>query len=135
MKAFLENPKELRIGDKTISVLSSFIEFRDKKEIWEVIVFSDVTAAKLDAVMKLANAAAHELRQPLTIIVGAVSLLGEELSDIKHVGKYLTMLEESCYRLNDIIKKIGDITAYRIKQYTEDVSILDIEGSSQKDAR
>jgi len=132
MKAFLEKPKELRIGDKTLSVLSSFIEFRDKNEIWEVIVFRDVTAERLDAVMKLASAAAHELRQPLTIIVGAASLLSEELSEETRVRKYLIMLEESCYRLNDIITKIGDIAAYRIKQYTEDVSILDIEGSSHK---
>jgi len=132
MKAFLEKPKELRIGDKTVSVLSSFIEFRDKNEIWEVIVFRDVTAERLDAVMKLASAAAHELRQPLTIIVGAASLLAEELSEAKNVTKYLIMLEESCYRLDDIIKKIGDIAAYRTKQYTEDIRILDIEGSSQR---
>jgi len=97
-----------------------------------VIVFRDVTAERLDAVMKLASAAAHELRQPLTIIVGAASLLAEELSEAKNVTKYLIMLEESCYRLDDIIKKIGDIAAYRTKQYTEDIRILDIEGSSQR---
>jgi len=135
MKQFLEESKEIEIGRKTISVISSFIEFRDKNEIWEVLIFRDVTAEKRDAVKKLASGAAHELRQPLQVIVGAVSLLADELADREDSGKYLEALEESCYRLNDIVSKMGHITSYRTKNYSEGVEILDIEKSSKKTGR
>ncbi|MBI5632232.1 MAG: PAS domain S-box protein [Nitrospirae bacterium] len=132
VKAFLEEPKELTIGNRRLSVISSFVELRDINEIWEVIVFRDVTAEKLDAVMKLAGGTAHELRQPLQAIVGVASLLEEEFTETSEGRKYLRILEESCFRLDDIIKKIGDITSFRTKNYSEDIDILDIENSSKK---
>lgn len=132
VKAFLEEPKELIIGDRRLSVISSFVEFRDLNEIWEVILFRDVTTEKLDAVMKLASGAAHELRQPLQIIIGVTSLIEDEFADMQNAVKYLDALERSCFRMNDIITKLGDITSFSTKNYTEDIEILDIEGSSKK---
>lgn len=132
VKAFLEEPKELTIGDRRLSVISSFVELRDLNEIWEVILFRDVTTEKLDAVMKLASGAAHELRQPLQIIVGVKSLLEDEFADMQTAVKYLAALEESCFRMNDIITKLGNITSFSTKNYTEDIEILDIEKSSKK---
>ncbi|MBI5847827.1 MAG: PAS domain S-box protein [Nitrospirae bacterium] len=135
VKRFLEEPKEIEIAGRTISTHSTFIEFSDKNDIWEVLVFKDVTAEKLDAVVKLASGAAHELRQPLQVIVGAVSLLADELGTLTDSTKYLGALEESCFRLNDIVTKLGHVTSYRTKSYTEDITILDIDSSSKKKAK
>ncbi len=135
VKAFLEEPKELTIGTRTLSVLSSFIELREINEIWEVILFRDVTTEKLDAVMKLAGGTAHELRQPLQIIVGVTSLLEDEFADMQNAAKYLAALEESCFRMNDIITKLGNITSFSTKNYAAGIEILDIERSSKKTGR
>jgi signal transduction histidine kinase len=130
VKPFLEKPKELEIGDKMISVLSSFIEFDKKDEMWEVIVFRDVTSEKLDAVMKLANAAAHELRQPLQIITSSVDLARDNISEDSEIAGHFKVIKEGCYRLNAIIEKISRMTRYRTKHYIQDEKILDIEESS-----
>ena len=75
-RAFLEKPRELSWGERAFSVVSSFIEMRDTNQLWEVIVFRDVTAEKLDAALRVAGAAAHELRQPLQVIIILAGLLG-----------------------------------------------------------
>ncbi|MBI5640478.1 MAG: PAS domain S-box protein [Nitrospirae bacterium] len=130
VRSYLEKPRELEIGNRTISAVSSFIEFGDRREIWEVIVFRDVTFEKLDAAVKLATAAAHELRQPLQIIIGAISLLADELGSDEKMKAYCDIVEESCYRMDDIIRKINRLTQYKVMHYADDLRILDLQESS-----
>lgn len=132
VKRFLERPKEIEAGDRTISVLSSFIEYKDREEIWEVILFRDVTAEKLDAVIKLAGAAAHELRQPLQIITSCISVLNDRLSGNGEVKENFDTIYGNCYRMNDIIENITRITRYKTKKYVMNQVILDIERSAQE---
>ncbi len=132
VKAFLENPLELEIGDRHISVVSSFIESEKSDEIWEVIVFRDVTEVKRDAVVKLAAAAAHELRQPMQAIIGAVELLAENMDDDGKKREYMNVIIKSCYRMDAIIDDIARITRYRLKEYSKDISIVDIRASSER---
>lgn len=130
VKEFLEKPKELEIGDKVISVLSTFIELRDTGEIWEVILFRDATFEKLDAVVKLAGATAHEMRQPLQAIVAILTLMRND-PEATGSHKYLDVIYESCIRMDRIIRNIGHITRYRTKRYVDDRQILDIDESSR----
>lgn len=135
VKRFLEKPKELAAGEKTLSVLSSFIENSEKKEIWEVIVFKDVTSEKLDAVMKLAGATAHELRQPLQIILSCASLIEDKVDRDQDLDENFKAMKESCLRINSIIEKINRLVRYKTKHYILSGSILDIEESSDKDGK
>lgn len=105
VKRFLKKPKELEIGGKIISVLSSFIESGDKDEILEVIVFKDVTFEKLDAVCKLAGATAHELRQPLQIITSCVALLSEKMPDDITIKKSLILLKKAAIEWKVLSRK------------------------------
>lgn len=95
-----------------------------------MIVFKDVTSEKLDAVVKLANAAAHELRQPLQVIISGLLLLQDQLHDDRNVKDELKYIKDSCYRMNEIIEKISHITRYRTKRYIRNEMILDLDGSS-----
>lgn len=133
VRHFLEKPKELEIGEKTVSVLSSFIEFGNKDEIWEIILFRDVTYEKLDAVVKLASATAHELRQPLQVITACASLIQKKIPENSELGEDIDVIKESCNRMNSIITKIGHITRYKTRQYLQRMKILDIEESSSND--
>ncbi len=131
VKGFLETPKELEIGERTISVLSSFIEHRDRGEIWEVILFRDATIERLDAVVKLAGATAHELRQPLQAIMGTTTLLRCMSGDGEQASLYLDVIDRNCRRMEGIIRSLGHITQYKTKCYIENKKILDIETSSE----
>jgi signal transduction histidine kinase len=130
VRQFLERPKELEMNDKSISVMSSFIEYPDRNEIWEVIVFKDVTSERLDAVCKLAGAMAHELRQPLQVLTSCLSLLSDKFPDEAEIKENFAAMKEGCMRMNDIIEKINHLTRYKTKHYFQKLRILDIEESS-----
>jgi PAS domain S-box-containing protein len=135
VKAFLEKPREMLISNRYISVTSSFVESDRNDEIWEVIIFRDVTETKRDAALKLAGAAAHELRQPMQAIIGAVELLLEDLrgqENVEELKEYLNIIEKGCYRMNSIIEDIAKITKFRLKLYADDIILLDIKSSSHE---
>ncbi len=132
VRAFLEKPCELHWGGRVLSVVSSFIELRDTNELWEVIVFHDVTAEKLDAALKVAGAAAHELRQPLQIIIILAGLLEHALESNKPLKKHVDGLLESCDRMDHIIQKMCEITRYETKEYVGGSKIMDLNHSSVK---
>ena len=128
-KTFLEKPREMVWGDRTYSVVSSFIEMWETNELWEIITFRDVTAAKLDASLKTAGAAAHELRQPLQVVMMLAQYFKQERKGDRTVKEYIDTLESSCSRMDRIIQQMGEITSYRTKEYVEGARILDIDHS------
>ncbi len=130
VRAFLEKPHEILHGGLTFTVVSSFIEFPETNDLLEVIVFHNVTTDKLDAALKVAGAAAHELRQPLQVILALTNLLEKALGDHNEVQSYLDSLQASCDRMDHIIGQMGAIIRYRTKEYVGGKNILDIERSS-----
>jgi PAS domain S-box-containing protein len=130
IRSFLEKPRELTLGERSISVVSSFIELPETSDLREVIMFYDVTAEKLDAALKVAGAAAHELRQPLQTIVILAGLLEKGLNDRSTLDSLSDSIMKSCDRMDNIIKKMCEITRYRTKDYVDGRRILDIEDSS-----
>jgi PAS domain S-box-containing protein len=129
-RAFLETKRELVRGERTLSVVSSFIELPETNELWEVIVFHDVSAEKLDAALKVAGAAAHELRQPLQALVILLDLLAAELDPQQTTQDRLEAMQECCDRMDHIIRRMGELTRYQTKDYVAGSKILDIEQSS-----
>jgi PAS domain S-box-containing protein len=132
VQTFLGKPKEYTIGEMVISVLSTFIEKREENEIWEVILFRDVTYEKIDAAMKLAGAAAHELRQPMQVIVGIASMLKEEEDVSDKMRQYCDVLVKSCLRMDDTIERLAKLTKYKLKLYSDNTRILDLGTSSER---
>lgn len=125
-------PVEVMTGpilDRAGNVIGGVEIFRDISERLEKERLL-MEKKQLEAVVTLAGAAAHELRQPLQAIISFVSLLRDECPDSGVLKKYLDNISESCYRMNNVIKKMGMITNYKIKNYAGDLKILDIERSS-----
>lgn len=131
-RTFLEKPSELNWGERTFSVVSSFIEMHDTNELWEVIAFRDVTAEKLDAALRVAGAAAHELRQPLQVIVILAGLLEHALEGNVPLQKHVDGLMDNCERMDHIISKMCKLTRYETKEYVDGIKILDFNHSSNK---
>lgn len=85
---------------------------------------------QIEATVALAGAAAHELRQPLQAIIATGTVLKRKFADFCDAQECLNYIEMSCYRMNDIIKKMDNITSYKLKNYALNIKILDLEKSS-----
>jgi PAS domain S-box-containing protein len=82
------------------------------------------------AIVALAGAAAHELNQPLTSIMGYAQLVQRQSDpDASHLRALNIILRESS-RMADIVRQIGRITRYETKQYVGSASIMDLERSA-----
>ncbi|HET9627628.1 MAG TPA: PAS domain S-box protein [Kofleriaceae bacterium] len=78
-------------------------------------------------VAELAGAAAHELNQPLTSIMGYASLIARQsAADASHLRAVAVILAEA-ERMAGIVKKIGKITKYETTDYVGTARMLDLE--------
>ncbi len=78
-------------------------------------------------VAELAGAAAHELNQPLTSIMGYAQLIERQsAADAKHLRAVGVILSEAD-RMASIVKKIGRITKYETTDYVGTARMLDLE--------
>ena len=87
--------------------------------------------SKLDAVMELAGAAAHELNQPLTTIIMGLELITRQHRLQRPIPpEVIKDVLQGAERMSDIIKKLSDITKYETRNYLETLRILDLNESS-----
>lgn len=114
-----------------VSILfTAFITRRLSRRLSEEIR-KNIEQEKLAAVMALGGAAAHEMRQPMTVVTCMLDIMrikaerGEpvDVSDMK-------VIKGQCERMDDIIERLLNIMDYRTKEYVNGTSILDIEASS-----
>ena len=89
---------------------------------------SEVEKNKLRASIELAGAAAHELRQPMTILMGLSELIREKGPEAKLTGEELNIITGQCKRMDDIIIDMRNITRYRTKESSDGVQIFDLNG-------
>ena len=81
-------------------------------------------------VAQLAGAAAHELNQPLTSIIGYGQLVERQSEpDAPHMRAVKIIVREAS-RMADIVRQIGRITRYETKEYLAGASIMDLERSA-----
>ena len=112
--------------------------FRDLRE--RIRMENELTTAqkKLEmserqaAVMELAGAAAHELTQPLTTIMGSAELLRLKLPYEEKYDKLLDRIVRQSERMAELLAKIGQITRYETKPYLEKTNIIDLDASTEK---
>lgn len=95
---------------------------------------ANIVQGKKVAAMELAGAAAHELRQPLTVIMCLKNILEEKLSKGETVSEGdMQVLNSQCLRMNDIIERLMHVMNYRTKEYAQGINILDLEACSAGD--
>jgi DNA-binding response OmpR family regulator len=82
---------------------------------------------KLAALAELAGAAAHELNQPLTSVLGYAELLELRLVGDATCMKAVRMIREQSERMATIVRRIGRITRYETKGYAGHTRIIDLE--------
>ncbi len=124
-------------GDREVATVGIFSDLRDRIRIEQKLLQAQQKlqlTEKQALVAELAGAAAHELNQPLTSIIGYAQLVQRQSqpgdAHLRGVGVILREAE----RMADIVKKIGRITRYETTAYVGTAQILDLERSTQSEA-
>jgi PAS domain S-box-containing protein len=87
-------------------------------------------AEKAALVSELAGAAAHELNQPLTSVLGYSELLFRRTRENDKGREELSAIVREAERMASIVKKIGKITRYETRPYVGNTRIVDLDRSS-----
>lgn len=67
-------------------------------------------AAQVRAVMMLAQAAAHEINNPLTAVIGSLTILAGRVPAGGEEAKWIGRAHEGSERIRDIVKRMNEIT-------------------------
>lgn len=84
-------------------------------------------------VAELAGAAAHELNQPLTSVLGYAELICRRLDEASPIKAAAATIRSEAERMAEIVRKIGKITRYETKSYVGAAKIIDLDRSSGDD--
>jgi PAS domain S-box-containing protein len=118
--------------------------YREPREpgLWELTLIDVATqlaaiaiereAVALRSVAHLANAAAHEINNPLTVIFGRLNMLADRMPAQGPEREWLSSALEAANRIQDVIGGMHQITRLEYLNLAKDLpSTLDIRRSSQ----
>lgn len=149
--------KELRTkGGELVPVsLTAAAIYEDGDEVATVGIFTDLrervrmeeklsqvqrklqVTERQSVAIELAGAAAHELNQPLTSILGYAEILKARIPEGDRNRKPVEVICRETERMAGIVRKIGQITAYKTQPYVGGSQILDLkqEGTNPRGGR
>ncbi|RLA91117.1 MAG: hypothetical protein DRG20_02340 [Deltaproteobacteria bacterium] len=85
---------------------------------------------RLKVTLEIAGAAAHEINQPLSVLIGRVELLLSKLENGGITKKDLNVILDAAKRIENISSLFSNITCYCTKPYANNQRIVDIFASS-----
>jgi PAS domain S-box-containing protein len=118
-------------GEREVATVGILADLRDRIRMEQRLLDAQQKlqlSEKQALVAELAGAAAHELNQPLTSIIGYAQLIERQAADkaaahLRAVGVILSEAE----RMAGIVKKIGKITKYETTDYVGSAKMLDLD--------
>ncbi len=81
---------------------------------------------RLKVVLQMAGAAAHELNQPLMMLLGNIELMELDEFRPESVKELAPKIKKTAQRLSDTVKKIQTIDQYKIRKHDSNSDIIDI---------
>ena len=129
----LSSNETLDVADQLYTDSLEHLVDKKSKEL-ESVHEQLISSEKKAAMIETAGAVAHELRQPMTTIIGTIELLNtnSEIRDNPKMEKRFGIIQKQCLRMADIIKQMERLVEYKTKQYVNGSLIIDFEESSQK---
>jgi PAS domain S-box-containing protein len=137
-----------RDGEEVPVSLSAALIFENGKPVGSVGIFTDLREKlrmesqlvavqealelreKQAIIAELAGAAAHELNQPLTSVMGYAELLKRRLDRDSPAWGAAEVIVNEAERMAEIVRKIGKITRYETKTYVGHAKIIDLDRAS-----
>jgi PAS domain S-box-containing protein len=85
-------------------------------------------------IAELAGTAAHELNQPLQIVMGYAELLKRKVATDPSFANAAEVIYDEAERMAEIVRKIGKITRYETKSYVGRARILDLDKAAEAES-
>ena len=85
-----------------------------------------VEKERLNVLLQMAGATAHELNQPLTALLGYIDLIRMSHGNPENIERYINAIEEAGQRISRIVKNIQGIRHDQTKPYSDRTSIIQI---------
>jgi PAS domain S-box-containing protein len=123
-------------GERSIGTVGIFTDLRDRlrmEQRLEHVQEQLRVQEKQTIVAELAGAAAHELNQPLTSVMGYAELLRRRLETGTPQHHAAEIIVSEAERMAEIVRKIGKITRYETKTYVGTARILDLDRASSEE--
>jgi len=120
-------------GRRPVGTVGIFTDVRDKLAMEARLTRAQrelQSHEKQAAIAELAGAAAHELNQPLTAVMGYAEYLKRTVSGDVAQERAIDVILSETERMANIVRKVGRITRYETKPYVGGAKIVDIEASS-----
>jgi len=118
---------------REIATVGIFSDLRDRLRMEERLASAQEKLAvseKQAVAIELAGAAAHELNQPLTSVMGYAQMLLRKLgAKDPHLRIVETILHEA-ERMAGIVRQLGSLTRYETKSYVGGAQIIDLNRSA-----
>ncbi len=124
-------------GQEPIGSVGIFTDLREKVRMEQRLAQAQeqILAQERQAIVaELAGAAAHELNQPLTSVMGYAELLKRRLERETAAYSAAEVIFNEAERMAEIVRKIGKITKYETKSYVGRARILDLDRSAPSSA-
>ena len=81
---------------------------------------------RLKVLLQMSGATAHELNQPLSILLGNIDLMRDAKNDPEELALCIDEIEKAGRRISDTIKKIQNIRQYETRPYGHSGRIVDL---------
>jgi PAS domain S-box-containing protein len=120
-------------GEVPVGSVGIFTDLREKVRMEQRLAQAQeqLLAQERQAIVaELAGAAAHELNQPLTSVMGYAELLKRRLDRATPAYASAEVIFNEAERMAEIVRKIGKITRYETKSYVGHARILDLDRSA-----
>jgi PAS domain S-box-containing protein len=123
----------LHEGEQAVGSVGIFTDLREKMRMEQRLAQAQeqiLSQERQAIVAELAGAAAHELNQPLTSVMGYAELLKRRLERDTAPYSAAEIIFNEAERMAEIVRKIGKITRYETKSYVGRARILDLDRSA-----
>lgn len=114
----------------SVGVLTDLRERRHMQEKLDAAQEELRAREKQSLIAELAGAAAHELNQPLTSVLGYAEIIRRRAKDAQPHLRETEALVREAERMAEIVRKIGKITKYETKAYVGEAKIIDLDRSA-----
>lgn len=127
----------VREGRSVVATVGVFTDIRHELALAEKLRQAEAELHQTEKSMALAQLAgmtAHELNQPLTIILGYSELL-QRICTLPDAQQAAEVLASQAQRVAEIVRRIGRITRYETKGYVGGAAILDLERATREETK
>ena len=89
-------------------------------------------AERVHVLMETAGAAAHEINQPLTVIIGISQLILKMMPSNDSHRDNVEEIKKAGQKVNEIVRRMGNIHQYATKPYGDGTTIVDFDAAALK---